>query len=76
MTPDLKEYLPGEEIQQENGIFSLSLSALCPYKSRLLFFDLFLVATYVFNNLLNFTKLIPYIMQVRKILSLEIQEAN
>ena len=35
---------------------------LCPFSSQLLYFDLFLFATYLFNNLLNSRKLIPYVV--------------
>ena len=40
----------------------LSLIVLCPFSSQLLYFDLFLFATYLFNNLLNSRKLIPYVV--------------
>ena len=42
--------------------FFLSLIVLCPFSSQLLYFDLFLFAIYLFNNLLNSRKLIPYVV--------------
>ena len=48
-----------------NGIFfCLYKIVLCPFSSQLLYFDLFLFATYLFNNLLNSRKLIPYVDKI------------
>ena len=35
--------------------FCLYKIVLCPFSSQLLYFDLFLFATYLFNNLLNYS---------------------
>ena len=43
-----------------NGnFFCLYKIVLCPFSSQLLYFDLFIFATYLFNSLLNSRKLIP-----------------
>ena len=34
---------------------------LCPFSSQLLYFGLFLFSFYLFNNLLNSRKLMPYV---------------
>ena len=51
-----------EGIQEQMEIFSVYKIVLCPFSSQLLYFDLFLFATYLFNNLLNSRKLIPYVV--------------
>ena len=47
-------------------IFCLYKIVLCPFSSQLLYFDLFLFATYLFKNLLNSRKLIPYVGKLIK----------
>ena len=51
-----------KEFRNKWNIFCLYKIVLCPFSSQLLYFDLFLFATYLFNNLLNSRKLIPYVV--------------
>ena len=51
-----------KEFRNKWNIFCLYKTVLCPFSSQLLYFDLFLFATYLFNNLLNSRKLIPYVV--------------
>ena len=51
-----------KEFRNKRKFFSVYKIVLCPFSSQLLYFDLFLFATYLFNNLLNSRKLIPYVV--------------
>ena len=51
-----------KEFKNKWKFFCLYKIVLCPFSSQLLYFDLFLFATYLFNNLLNSRKLIPYVV--------------
>ena len=53
-----------KEFRNKWKFFCLYKIVLCPFSSQLLYFDLFLFATYLFNNLLNSRKLIPYVVSL------------
>ena len=53
-----------KEFKNKWKFFCLYKIVLCPFSSQLLYFDLFLFATYLFNNLLNSRKLIPYVVSL------------
>ena len=56
---NLEKYIA---VTRNKFFFCLYKIVLCPFSSQLLYFDLFLFATYLFNNLLNSRKLIPYVV--------------
>ena len=55
-----------KELRNKWKFFCLYKIVLCPFSSQLLYFDLFLFATYLFKNLLNSRKLIPYVGKLIK----------
>ena len=59
---NLEKYIAVTRNGTNGNFFCLYKIVLCPFSSQLLYFDLFLLATYLFNNLLNSRKLIPYVV--------------
>ena len=59
---NLEKYIAVTRNGTNGNFFCLYKIVLCPFSSQLFYFDLFLLATYLFNNLLNSRKLIPYVV--------------